>query len=293
MPAILGAYFNAAANIHRANNGGDIFKFMAAGALTGVAGVGAGGMVSGLVGTGGFFAGSMTGATGGFAASFIGGAGNAWITGASFEEGLKQGLISGGTGALVGGLVGGLAGGIDAYRHDGNFWTGKGATYDQLATTPSTSNQVQVGEGMEYTNEYARAFSDEKFGKNIRGLDNLYADGRIPNHLGYTRNGDLVFNAKNQLVRGTAVPNRAGGSDVYLYKMAFISKGQLYRTMGHEYIHVAQNLARLPESFLYEHYAHKWDYEQLMRTIGWRDYNPWKYYLLPIQEDLRYNIKAW
>jgi hypothetical protein len=109
--------------------------------------------------------------------------------------------------------------------------------------------------------------------------------------------GDLVYNIeKRKEVLGVTKylgVFKGNKADVFLFKAAFVSKRQLFLTMGHEYIHVAQVYAGLPRSFLREHYAYKWEYEYFMKINGWRDYNPWKYYLLPIQEDLRFNIKAW
>ena len=173
------------------------------------------------------------GAVGGAASGFVGGAGNAWINGANFSDGFKSGFIGADSGALSGGLIGGGTGGIASALKGGNFWTGKGATSHYYFA--SDDNTVTVGKGMEYSNEYARSFSDEYFGE-VKNLDNLYADGSMPG--GLTKKGDLVFKGKDQLGGSTVYNGIGKGSNVYLYKAAFTSMDNLYVVMGHEYIYV-------------------------------------------------------
>ena len=77
----------------------------------------------------GFIAGAATGAAAGFAGGFVTGAGNAWLGGSNFGQGLWDGIKGGGIGALTGGVTGGIVGGIDALTKGTNFWTGK-ASFD-------------------------------------------------------------------------------------------------------------------------------------------------------------------
>ena len=84
---------------------------------------GAAGLSKGVSSTG-FFAGMATGISSGFTGGFFSAAGNSWINGHGFAEGLMTGLRSGGIGALVNGLLGGLHGGLDALNKGANFWTG-------------------------------------------------------------------------------------------------------------------------------------------------------------------------
>ncbi len=234
---MIGAFINATTQVLSGNvhNAGDFFTAVGIGALSGLAGGGAGQLVSGAVGAVGFAGGAMTGAAGGFAGGFVGGAGNAWAGGASFGQGLEKGLICGGSGAVTGGLIGGISGGIFATKHGGNFWSGKGTTVDALAV-PTSSDIIETGEGMDYTNNYAQTFSDENFGESVKGVSDFYADGTLPP--GYLKRGDVVLNTNGQSVRGSTWYLGTGkGSNVYLYKAAFISKDQLYLTMGHEYLH--------------------------------------------------------
>lgn len=227
-------------NVGNINSLGDFFLSMGIGALSAVAGGLAGQVVAGIVGTIGFWGGALTGAAGGAVGGFISGSGNAWISGYSFRQGLVVGLKGGGVGAITAGLIGGVSGGFLATEHGGSFWTGKNATFDEVI--PQTlAGKIEIGEGMEYSDKYARSFSDEYYGENVLGVNNLYAnEGSLPQ--GYTKKGDIVYSTQNKPVRGTTVYLGTGkGSDVYLYKSAFTSKEQLYFTMGHEYLHAGFN----------------------------------------------------
>ena len=258
----IGAYFNVtlqgmAGNI---NSAGDFFLSMGIGGLSGAAGYGAGQLVAEAVGTVGFAGGAMTGAAGGFAGGFVGGAGNAWAGGASFGQGLGQGIIVGGFGAVTGGLIGGISGGITATKHGGDFWSGEGATFDALAA-PILGDKIEIGEGMDYTNKYAQTFSDENFGTNVKGVNDLYADGTLPP--GYSKKGDVVLNASGKSVRGSTMYLGTGkGSNVYLYKAAFASKEQLYFTMGHEYLHAGYFSTGLMNTKSQHASIYKWEAQQ-------------------------------
>ena len=242
-------------------NAGDAFMAFGIGALGGLAGAGIGAAVGSAIGGSiGAIGGALSGAAGGAAGGFVGGAGNAWFNGANFGSGLISGLKGAGIGAITGGVVGGLSGGINSLKHGGDFWTGEGATFDCMLL-PETNNRVKVGEGMEYSNKYAKQFSDENFGA-IKKLDNLYADGTMPK--GYTRNGDLVFNKSGDHIGGAARYNGFGkGTDVYLFKASFTSMEKLYLVMGHEYIHVYFNANGYSKSeYPQERAAYKWNIDQ-------------------------------
>jgi RHS repeat-associated protein len=104
-------------------NGGSFWQGAAIGAAAGLIGVGVGAGVSAIVGqSSGFLGGAISGFAGGFAGSASG----AWMSGANFGDGLKAGLVGGGIGAAMGGLVGGA----NAVENGGNFWTGKGTTFE-------------------------------------------------------------------------------------------------------------------------------------------------------------------
>ena len=113
---------------------GKLWGGMALGGLSGVAGYGVGAAVTGAFAVPGtlgatFFqsgavAGAASGAAGGATAGMINGAGQAWIDGASFGEGLLSGVLQAGTGAATGGVAGGAINGFSSLLKGNNFWTG-------------------------------------------------------------------------------------------------------------------------------------------------------------------------
>lgn len=97
---------------------------------------------------------------------------------------------------------------------------------------------VEVGEGMEYSNEYAREFADKHFGPRWSySVDKLTAEMRIPRDRGYEIRGDYVV--KDDGIVHSLCLKRAFGKRnlVYVYKSAFTSKEMLYLSIGHEYLH--------------------------------------------------------
>ncbi|NPA36420.1 MAG: hypothetical protein GXO47_06190 [Chlorobi bacterium] len=220
---LIGALINTgvqaiSGNIH---NFGDFALSMGIGALSGAAGFDAGQLVSGAVGTIGFAGGAMTGASGGFAGGFVGGAGNAWAGGASFGKGLGQGLFGGGIGAITGGLIGGISGGITAIKHSGKFWSGKGAIFESPATTGLTPENIKVGEGMEYTSEYANGVADDTNGK-LSYVERI-ATNEVPSGEGYTLKNGCIINKDGGMANGLTKYLGKGNSEVYLGKSAFTS----------------------------------------------------------------------
>lgn len=112
---------------------GDILAGALIGGIAGGIGAGVGNLASGVGGffgsgalsVSGFGAGATVGAMSGFAGGFVGAAGNAWVNGSNFGEGLLAGLTGGASGAVAGGLLGGITGGIRATKNGRYFWSGK------------------------------------------------------------------------------------------------------------------------------------------------------------------------
>ncbi|MBR1513163.1 MAG: hypothetical protein IJ622_02595 [Bacteroidales bacterium] len=257
--AAIGGIANLASNWGKIDTFGEGLAYFGIGAAAGALGAATGGAAAGVVGTVGFAGASLTGAASGFASGFTTGAGNAWMQGANLGQGLLAGSKAGGMSAAIGGLMSGVMGGVAAVRNEGNFLTGKGARFDVIdsSVTPNNNKKIDVGEGMEYSNEYAKKFSEMNF-SDAKGVDNLYADGTIPD--GYTKRGDLVINSKGKPVRGTTVYNGFGkGSNVYLYKVAFQSPERLYLTMGHEYLHCAYNYSGKSNAKYQDNGAYSWE----------------------------------
>ena len=59
-----------------------------------------------------------------FLVGAVAGAGNSWVNGSSFADGISDGMKSGFVEALKGGIIGGIHGGLSARTIDLNFWTG-------------------------------------------------------------------------------------------------------------------------------------------------------------------------
>ncbi len=237
--AIIGAFVNTTVQATKGNltSTGRFWGAMGVGAASSIAGYGAGALVGSGLSISGAAGGALAGGAGGAAGGFVGGSGNAWVNGASFGDGLTAGFNGAVGGAIGGAIIGGISGGIEAYRHDGNILNGNGSKYDLVAPQQSQDGTIEVGEGMTYSTEYAQEFSDEHFGIDPTGVDELIADGSVPD--GYTTQGDYVKNTRGQSVFGTAVRTPSGLRDIYIYKLAFQSKEMLYITMGHEYLHAS------------------------------------------------------
>ncbi len=263
IPILVAAYtagvFNVWLNAPNIDNGWDALGYFAVGAAAGAVGGIAGQAIGSSIG---FIGGALSGGSYGFSAGFLTGAGNAWMGGASFSDGVKTGINAGAIGGLTGGLIGGAFGAITSISHGGNFFTGDGATFYSKVEGANNNTKVKLGEGMEYSNKYARKFSALNF-KNVKSVSNLYADGTMPK--GCTTKGDLVY-SRGERIRGAAVYRGIfkRTTDVYLFRDAFTSKEQLYLTMGHEYIHANLNLKTWnpPSENTQEAIAYRWQTEQ-------------------------------
>lgn len=206
-----------------------------------VAGAGVGALVSGTFGTLGFTAGALSGAAGGLAGGFIGSAGNAWINGASFGQGLAQGLIGGAYGIVTGGLIGGISAGISAVKYNGDFWSGRGAILESPAASGLNPENVKVGDGMEYTTDYANRVADNTYGElNYASL----TTNEVPEGRGFTLKNGCIIGKDGSMTNGLTIYIGSGNSKVFLGKSAFTNYNQLRLTIGHEYIHATQNFMR-------------------------------------------------
>ena len=212
---------------------------MGIGALSGVAGSFAGQAVAGALGTATTLGGSMAngfiaGASGGFTGGFIGGAGNAWMNGANFGTGMKQGLIGAGIGAVIGGGIGAISEGIQYQKQNSIFQKGcAGLGVNEGEPVPATDKFLLDAQKSWYKDapmDKIKAFSVENVPeKYVKSLINNNANGvTIP----LSQRGIL-----------------SGNSLVYFNKAtAFSSARQLFFTMGHEFIHVSQFAALAGQS---------------------------------------------
>ena len=150
----------------------------------------------------------------------------------------------------------------NAYKNGGNIWSGEGTILHDEIVEELTTNTVEIGEGMTYSNEYAQTFSSNNFDDMTDWVENLYANGSMPR--GYTCKGDLVYNKSGVATRASTVSGGVGKkSTIYLFKSAFTSKEQLYLTMGHEYLHAKYLFAGLSNSNAAHAAIRNWEYQQL------------------------------
>ncbi len=262
--AMIGSFTGAVGAGMSGASAGNIMASFGIGALAGAIGGAVGGSFSGGLG---FGSGALQGGTSGFSAGFVNGAGNAYLNGANFGEGLMEGLKGGGIGAATGAMIGGVASGIYAAKHSGDFWSGKGATFESLGV-PGES--ITIGDDVVYSSEYAKQFAHDYLPR-VEGLNNLYADGSVPPGSGYENVGGRVYNIKGDEVRGITRYLGNKLSDVYMFQAAFTSKSRLYLSLGHELLHVAYNSGGIGFTDFMKNAKHasihKW---QAQQSIIWK-----------------------
>ena len=126
-------YFNigALAGAATAAVGGGMSSAMAGGSFW----AGAGGTSAAMSVSSSFASGAAIGAATGAIGGTITEAGNAWMGGATFGQGVLKGFIGGNIGGLAGGILGGIGGGISAVSDGRDFWNG--ARYDEFVINQS------------------------------------------------------------------------------------------------------------------------------------------------------------
>ena len=274
------------------------------GAVGGAAGFVAGGAVAGVLGTEGAIPGFLISASGGFAGGFAGTSVTSWCTGSTFDDGLMAGLKAGAISGLTAGLIGAYNGAIDAICAGGNMWTGSGIEFAREITGVNISWEVDMQEGMEYSNDFLHRFSEAN-GLDIDAPKNLgasFADGTAPS--GYHTKGSF-FTDENEIRQIYAISRNTGFGkyNTYYAQAAFSCPEELYLTITHEYLHLhLYGLGYTQKGLEDFHHAsisryelaqaRRWDYrvdyyESVYRGysakyIGRGNYVDYKNYLFPI-----------
>jgi RHS repeat-associated protein len=224
---MIGAFINAAIQTAtgNVNNVGDFFLAAGIGAVSGTAGAGVGGAVANAVGTIGFAGGAITGAAGGFAGGFVGGAGNAWMGGANFGQGILSGLNAGAYSAAGGAILGGVSGGIQYKKQIYIFQQGN----KQLGingTDPVPAKDVFLSDAQKAWYKDAPMESIKNF-----TVEN------VPDNAFSGKNSNAIASTRPLSQAGKLT----GMSNVYFNKaLAFNSAKELFFAMGHEFVHVSQ-----------------------------------------------------
>jgi hypothetical protein len=156
--AIIGGIMNLAMNANHIDNFWQGLGYFGIGAAAGALSAGIGAGVSSAIAGAGFgagFIGTSTATVTGFlgsaavtgdsvsTSSLITGAGNSWMQGNSFGQGLWDGVKSSLINGTIAAVTGGIMGGIDAALDGRNFWTGDYKQYKlQLNQIASVNNDI-------------------------------------------------------------------------------------------------------------------------------------------------------
>jgi RHS repeat-associated protein len=108
-----------------------------------------------------FLSGAAIGGLSSFSSSFISGAGNAWMGGDNFGEGLWNGFQKGVVSGIKGAAIGGLLGGLDATGDNRKFWSGD-RKYNEFGRPIPRAGNVR-----EEAEEFVHRLNDELEGKVI------------------------------------------------------------------------------------------------------------------------------
>jgi RHS repeat-associated protein len=237
--AAIGGVTNVAFNWNKIDNFWQGLGYFGIGAVAGLAGGYAGTAVSGAMGAassvgGAVFNGAVSGAAGGFSSGYITGAGNAWMGGSNFGQGLYAGLGSGGFGALGGAVIGGAVSGIRYQKQiyvfrRGNLELGINGE-DAVPATDEFLNKAQKVWYKDAPMDKVKIFSVEKTPEDL--LTRMNNNG----HAAAT-----TATSKSNILTGY--------SKVYFNKdLAFKSAKSLFLSMGHEFVHVSQFAALKDQS---------------------------------------------
>ena len=247
------------------NNLGDLGKAFAVGAIAGAGGALVGGAVAGAIRTGGFIGGAITGAAGGATGGFIGGAGNSWMQGNSFKDGLTSGLKGAAIGAAGSALVGGTISGIKDFRNDFSFWDGS-----------RTESMVIEGIDDITPNNFDNNFDFDKI-LNERmdaelgikegdyGIDDITTKASKGRHI----NGNGEYAKGSVREAGYTTIFSSGHSEIHIAPKYVNSDAITFRALaGHEVIHAYHNHL-MPTSYVSaysERVAYKYSYDTYMNA---------------------------
>jgi hypothetical protein len=298
--AIVGAALNVAANANNIQTAGQFFAYAGIGALAGAAGGAASCATAGFASVTGFLGGMAAGVAGGATGGFITGAGNSWMQGGSFGQGVFSGFRAGVMGGVTGGFSGGIMGGLNAWSNGASFLDGSFTFYTEgpgWSTIPYKQALIDA----EIQNNSILAEIDDKilipryydeFGFQVGDMGFDIVTTKAPlngkNPLGY--DGKYYVRSDGRLIAGTT-RGIFGKPDTYAIHISpGITLGDdvsFRATAGHELIHAihistfglnysnyySENTAY---RYSYETYFNARMYDEAMRrfTLPW---HPAKY----------------
>jgi RHS repeat-associated protein len=208
--AVIGGVVNLAMNAKNINSFGQGLGYFGIGAAAGAVAALTGGAVSGALSIGGFAGGAITGAAAGAAGGFINGAGNTWVGGGSFGQGMLNGAIGAGIGTATGAILGGTVQGISSAVKGNNFWNGAPKVSPTAPSTqPTTDPKTPSPKVQEVLNTLDEVKANgnlntpqlkqgQEFNLVIRE-DNMRLTFRVETHNGLDKIFDGV--GRNELIR--------------------------------------------------------------------------------------------
>ena len=258
------------------NNLGDMFKSMGVGAISGLAGYGAGSFMAGITNGLGFIDGFINGAAGGLAGGFAGGLGNGLINGQGIGGSLRSAAITGGIGAGISGLFSGIFSGFDALANGGRFFTGKGSSfYNEIEAVNNTlgGDYFKDDKTMQ---QYVNSKNGWKPGE--YGINNISVEKTPPdlNNAMYGRyeNGVLYRSSLEGPspcveIGGVAAKSQDGlfKLNTTIYMSPHHNLAEFTATLNHEFIHAFHRSLGFAKSFgsqylnATEHSAYSYTYQ--------------------------------
>jgi len=241
----IGAMINVVANINNIDGIGQGFLYALTGGLAGGLAGWAGPAVASALSVTGFLGGMAAGATAGAAAGFITGAGNTWIQGGSFGQGLFAGLKSGVIGSVIGGVTGGLIGGMEAWSNGASFWDGSFTHYDVAGTSNISYEQaLEIAKSYnssttaEQNDAILNTLMQQEFGLESGGLANFST--KPGNGIGVDGDLKFIFSEKGKVFAANGYVSGVYGKSPYemgISASLFNNITAFRATAGHEIIH--------------------------------------------------------
>ncbi len=245
--AAIGGTVNVLANLKAID--GDFGKgaaYFGIGALAGALGAYVGGVVAGAVKFGGVMGGSLSGAAGGASSGFVTGAGNAWMGGAGFGQGLLSGLKSSAVGAGAGAFLGGLSRGVIDYRNGYSFWDGSvidefvsgGTVIDPVSNKYNSSFEAEMNDQL-LSDRMMDEFGVKKGDFGIKEITT-----KVNGNYRVTTDGRYVNIEKGYEVGGYTKSYTSGVSEVHVSPKITSANAVDFRAIaGHELIHAYHHYA--------------------------------------------------
>ena len=245
--AIVGAIINGVVQTASGHVGnfGDWCLATVIGGAAGAAGAWAGGAAAGSLA--GFYGGAVSGAVGGATGGFINGAGNTWMNGGSFGDGLASGLIGAGTSFITGGTMGGLFRGISAQNRGYNFWNGTRIDYYVYDDIPlSLSEKITDDEFLQ--KRVKEIFSIEVDNLGLKKITTSFISDikKIKNPITSINEDGLFVHSDGRKVAGFGIATDWGNQELHISPYATGADAVTFQeVVGHELIHTFHNYVGL------------------------------------------------